>query len=230
MASNSGWTTGLPSGTSRVSEGDDAIRSFKSHMEAWWEDEHYATDGSAGSAGVHKIGSARVFVGTTSQLSNPTGDNSGRLFHTTDTGGLYVANASTSSWTLLTNGIALGSNQSWTGTQQFSNAILSDVTINPPGGGWNISGITSGATTIAAAIGVAAGSDAQFSMRASGLTFSDPVLIGIQDDDPGSSPDVMATAQVASNGSVYVRLWNAGSSRRTLAAGTVARFLGFMSS
>lgn len=129
MASNSAWSKSVPSGLSRVADGDDAIRSFKSHMEAWWEDEHYATGGSTSSAGRHRVGSARVYQGTTSQLSNPTGDGSHRLFHATDTGGLYVANPSTSSWTLLTNSITLGSAQTWTALQEFSaGAKASNVT------------------------------------------------------------------------------------------------------
>lgn len=137
MASNSGWTTNLPSGQSKVSQVDDELRSLKSFQEAWLEEEHYVTDGSANSAGVHKLGSARAFVGTTSQLSNPTGDNSGRLMHTTDDGGLWVANASTSSWTLLTNSITLGSQQTFTALQEFSAGVeASNVSVNGIFSGW----------------------------------------------------------------------------------------------
>lgn len=120
MASNSGWNKDIPSGSSAIAQGDDEIRSFKSHMQAWWEQEHYATDGSTTSAGIHKPGSARAFVAASSALSNPTADNDGRLFFATDTNQMFVANVSTSSWSVFADNIQLSSTQTWTGLQQFN--------------------------------------------------------------------------------------------------------------
>ena len=131
MASNSGWTKGLPSGQSKVSNTDEEFRSLKSFVEAWTETEHYATGGSATSAGVHRLGSGRAFVGTVSQLSNPTGDNGGRLFWATDTETLYVAQASSSSWSAIADAIKLDSRQTWTAHQEFTSAIsTSQATIS----------------------------------------------------------------------------------------------------
>lgn len=153
MASNSGWTTGLPSGTSKVSDGDAEFRSLKSYVEAWIEEEHYATGGSAASAGVHRLGSARVFVGTTSQLSNPTGDNDGRLMFTSDNTGLYVAHGSASTWKLVTNDINLGSQHTWTAPQEFTSGIsASGIAL---GGVFN--GIKSVSSVMAQDVGIADG-------------------------------------------------------------------------
>lgn len=115
MASNSGWTTGLPSGNSLVANTDEEFRSLKSFQEAWWEQEHYATSGSATSAGVHKQGSARAYVSSTAPAS-PVAP-AGQLWVDTDDDGLYYHDGS--SWVLMTNSITLGSSQSWTGVQQF---------------------------------------------------------------------------------------------------------------
>lgn len=135
MASNSGWSTAVPSGQSRISNGDDEIRSTKSFMQAWWEQEHYAVGGSAASAGVHRLGSARAFVGTTSQLSNPTGDNEGRLFFTSDNTGLRVASDGT--WKPVTNAITLASAQSWSALQQFDAGVqASDLSVAGSFSGW----------------------------------------------------------------------------------------------
>lgn len=124
MASNSGWTTGLPSGNSLVANTDEEFRSLKSFQEAWWEQEHYATSGSATSAGVHKQGSARAFV----QAAAPSSEvvrPAGQLWVDTDDDGLYYHNGS--SWVLMTNSITLGSAQSWTGLQQFMAGSLNSL-------------------------------------------------------------------------------------------------------
>lgn len=131
MASNSGWTTELPSGQSKVSNTDEEFRSLKSYVEEWIETEHYATGGSTTSAGVHRLGSARAFVGTASQLSNPTGDNSGRIFWVTDTSELRVGNASTSSWSVASDAIQLSSQQTWTALQEFTSGLsVSQLTVS----------------------------------------------------------------------------------------------------
>ena len=133
MASNSGWSKSVPSGSSSVAQGDDDIRSFKSFMQAAWEQEHYFTDGSTNSAGVLKAGAARVWQGATSILSNPTGDNSGRLIHATNNK-LYIANASTSSWSVVADNVQTASPNTWSALQEFTSGISagSGVTLRMP--------------------------------------------------------------------------------------------------
>lgn len=115
MASNSGWSKGLPSATSSVALGDDDIRSNNSVLQAGLQDEHYWTDGSANSAGVHKTGSARAF----SQSAAPTATLPiGQLWHDSDIDALFVAEAAgTGSWTQVSS----------------SNNILSASTLWDPG-------------------------------------------------------------------------------------------------
>lgn len=115
MASNSGWTTTLPSDESSAGLGDDEFRSLKSFMQAWWEEEHFATDGSSTSAGIHKQGSARAYVGTSSQLSNP---EPGKLFINTTDDAIYGA-FSTATWTRVASIVQLDSVNAWTARQIF---------------------------------------------------------------------------------------------------------------
>lgn len=126
MASNSGFDKTVPSNNSDAGLGDDEFRSVKSFMQAWWEEDHYATDGSANSAGEHKAGSARGFTGTTSQLSNPT---EGRVFFTSDDRGIYVGDASGSTWSkyVATDLYpATDSVNTWTETQEFEQGGAAD--------------------------------------------------------------------------------------------------------
>ncbi len=126
MASNSGWDKTVPSGTSAISQGDDAIRSLKSHMQEWWEDEHYATDGSTNSAGVHKTGSARAY----SQSAQPTAVlPKGQLWHDPDDDAFYIYDGS--SWQQISANITLASNNSWSGFNDFAGGLeTSDLSIN----------------------------------------------------------------------------------------------------
>lgn len=71
-----GWNEASPANTDLVGQGDDEIRSFKSNVRGGLAAEH-DWPSSSGNAGAHKLGSARVFVGPTSQVSSA--DTSGRL-------------------------------------------------------------------------------------------------------------------------------------------------------
>jgi hypothetical protein len=117
MASNVSWDPTVPSGTSSIAQGDDDIRSFKSFMEAAWEDEHYFTDGSTTSAGEHKVGSARAYQAASSAMSNP---RVGAIFHSTTDNNLYVASGSTYSAII---GKAVNSVNTWTVRQAFNAGI-----------------------------------------------------------------------------------------------------------
>ena len=105
MADNTGFSITVPSGTSAVSDGDNDLRQIKTFQRNWWEQEHYATDGSSNSAGVHKPGSARIYT----QSAAPTAVNIGELWHDPDDDGLDEAEgAGRGSWPVGTNSIHLG--------------------------------------------------------------------------------------------------------------------------
>lgn len=218
MASNSGWDKTVPSGTSSIAQGDDDMRSTKSSMQAWWEQEHYATDGSANSAGVHKLGSGRVFMGASpSALSNPTGDNNGRLMHTTSTNGLWIADGSNSTWTLVTNGITEASTLSWTGANSFLTNKISVL------GAFD--GMVSHSSTLASDTAIAAAATTGILMvnLDSALTTGDIILPGWTD----TNGTLIASASVrSSDGSVLVNFSNRGSVT-TIPASTDLRYIGF---
>jgi hypothetical protein len=95
MPDLSGWTKAHPSATSRVRDLPSGYRSDKSHTRAAWEEEHYFEDGSAGSAGVHKLGSG-VLPGRGDEGGISAGTASYELAIGTDTGRLYATGASLS--------------------------------------------------------------------------------------------------------------------------------------
>lgn len=114
MASNAGWNEGVPSDQSPARLGASDIRSTKTFLENWLNEEHFTTDGSTNSAGVHKMGSARGFRGPTSALSNA---QPGRFFHATDTNFLYLGNAS--GWSQLPAGVSADASNDWTAFQRY---------------------------------------------------------------------------------------------------------------
>ena len=79
MANFSTWSKGVPSGASLQREFDDLYRSDKSILEATLNTEHYYTDSSKTSAGVHRLGSARVYMGARSALSVPKRPTNARV-------------------------------------------------------------------------------------------------------------------------------------------------------
>lgn len=219
MASNSGWTTGLPSGTSRVSNTDEEFRSVKSFVEAWLEAEHYVTSGSANSAGISKHGAGRAFVGTTSQLSNPTADNDGRFLHATDTGQMFVANASTSSWSIFADNIDLVSQQTWTATQEFSDLLITG----------SVSGITSFSSTLATALKVNALAIGGQVFDNSIFTYGDFIFPSVDTFllTSGNVANFQLSAHIASLATLISLTVETGASGVTFPVGTVVRFLGF---
>lgn len=89
MANFGTWNKNMPSGSSSIQHGDDLLRSDKSVLEATLNTEHYFSGDtlSAASAGVHRLGSARVFVGSSSAVSGV--GHEGRLMYATDTQDLH---------------------------------------------------------------------------------------------------------------------------------------------
>lgn len=122
MADASTWTRAHPSGSSQLRDFDDLYRSDKSIFEASFLEEHYWKDGSAASAGRHKLGSARWFSGASSAVS-ATGEDGRAMWDTTNLQ-LVALHASTS-----TRIPSLASNNTWAGTQTFSAAVTCSSTL-----------------------------------------------------------------------------------------------------
>jgi hypothetical protein len=88
-----GWSNTVPAANDLVGLGDDAIRSLKSNVQGALDAEHFFPS-AGGAAGAHRAGSARVFVGTASQVSSA--DTSGRLmWNSTDSTLHYVGSEGT---------------------------------------------------------------------------------------------------------------------------------------
>jgi len=214
MASNSGFTDQLPSDTSAASLGDDDLRSIKSFMFNWWEDEHYALDGSATSAGVHKAGSARAF----SQSAAPTAVAPiGQIWHDTDTNELSISTgAGTSNWTIAS--VAPASAVPWTSAHTFSGGVAfsggvdftSAVTLTSTlstdalaYGGVFTQLLSGSSTTNLASIG--AGNQTVFTITVTNATAGSPVIVGT---NVGVGTDLVVTAECGSANLATVRVSN----------------------
>lgn len=92
------WNSSNPSGTSSIRDGDNEIRSSKAKIQSVIADEHYfdGTSASSASGGVHKPGSARIFMSATrASIATPAStDSVGRVAFAADLGSLHVAGAS----------------------------------------------------------------------------------------------------------------------------------------
>lgn len=82
------WNENSPADGDNAGQGDDAIRSLKTSIRVGLEGEHVWPSGG-GDAGVHRLGSARAFVGAQSLVSSAGTD--GRLMWTSDTSQLFHA-------------------------------------------------------------------------------------------------------------------------------------------
>jgi hypothetical protein len=80
------WNEGSPAAGDTVASGPGAINSIQSNIRTGLASEH-VWPSSTGPAGAHLLGSARVFVGTTSQVSSA--DTAGRLMFASDTSHLW---------------------------------------------------------------------------------------------------------------------------------------------
>lgn len=77
-----GWSESNPQGSDSIGLGDDEIRSLKTSVRIGLDSEHVWPSGG-GDAGVHRLGSARPYVGTQSLVSSTGTD--GRLQWASDT-------------------------------------------------------------------------------------------------------------------------------------------------
>jgi hypothetical protein len=122
MADASTWTRAHPSGASLLRDFDDLHRSDKSIFEASFLEEHYWKDGSAASAGEHKLGSARIYSGASSAISSS--GQSGRLMWDETNLQLVALHVATT-----TRIPSLVANNTWSGTQTFSAAVTCSSTL-----------------------------------------------------------------------------------------------------
>jgi hypothetical protein len=136
MADASTWTRAHPSGASLLRDFDDLHRSDKSIFEASFLEEHYWKDGSAASAGEHKLGSARIYSGASSEVS--ASGQSGRLMWDHTNAQLVALHAATT-----TRIPSLVANNTWSGTQTFSAAVTCSSTLAVTGMSTLSGGITS---------------------------------------------------------------------------------------
>jgi fibronectin-binding autotransporter adhesin len=134
MADASVWTKGHPSGSSTLRDFDDLYRSDKSIFEDSILEEHYWKDGSAASAGEHKLGSARIYSGASSEVS--ASGQSGRLMWDHTNSQLVALHVATT-----TRLPSLAAAQTWAGTQTFSAAVTLSSTLS-----------VAGATTLSGAV------------------------------------------------------------------------------
>lgn len=83
---NIGWDEASPTDSESAGLGDDRIRSLKTSLRMGLDAEHNWPSAS-GDAGAHRLGSARPYVGTQSQVSSSGTD--GRLMYASDTSQLF---------------------------------------------------------------------------------------------------------------------------------------------
>lgn len=81
-----GWDEGKPDGGDSLGQGDNEIRSLKTSLRQGLDTEHVWPSGG-GAAGVHRLGSARPYIGPQSLVSSTGTD--GRLFHASDSSQLF---------------------------------------------------------------------------------------------------------------------------------------------
>lgn len=92
-----GWDETTPNDAEAISLGDDRIRSLKTSLRNVLDSEHIFSSGGGNGQGVHRLGSARVFVTTQSAMSSSGTDgrlgwasDSSRLFHVGSGGTVYL--------------------------------------------------------------------------------------------------------------------------------------------
>jgi hypothetical protein len=88
-----GWNNATPTDSDLVGQGDDVIRSIKSNVQAALDAEHFFPS-AGGAAGAHRRGSARIYVGPSSEVSSA--DTDGRMMWNSTTSQLNYLNSSTS--------------------------------------------------------------------------------------------------------------------------------------
>lgn len=128
MANFDDWDKTTPLNTDAVSLGDDQLRSFKSSMQAWWEEEHFGTDGSAASSGVHALGSARCYQSS----GAPSLTDPGRLWHDTDDNSFWVSDPTASSWVQVSSALGVGSTNTFTVRQHWETSAATAISVWRP--------------------------------------------------------------------------------------------------
>jgi len=159
MAPVIGWDETKPAGQDSLGLGDDEIRSLKTALRSGLDAEH-VWPSVGGDAGVHRLGSARVFMGTQSLVSSSGTD--GRLMVTSDSSALFhVGSAGTMllgsrQAVLMGNDLVGGQRSYWAHEIGETLASIGGVTVvSIPNSGFSgiptvvVSGESNGATSIA---------------------------------------------------------------------------------
>lgn len=121
------WNETVPSGTSNVGLGASDLTGIKVSVRSALDSEHIFPT-SSGSAGAHRLGSARVFVGTASQISSV--DTDGRLMYVPAAGGgslWYLSSVTTAEINNMPSKGVAGSLSVWTTTSAISSSGLFDL-------------------------------------------------------------------------------------------------------
>jgi len=87
MADNVGWNENSPADTESAGLGDDRMRSIMTSVRQGLDSEHNWPSAGGNSIGIHRLGSARPYVGTQSQVSSA--GTEGRLMYASDTSRLF---------------------------------------------------------------------------------------------------------------------------------------------
>lgn len=125
-----GWDNAVPAATDLVGQGDDVIRSFKSNLQGGLSAEHLWPSGG-GLSGVHALGSARVFVGTNSQVSSA--DTSGRLMFNSTRSTLHYVGAEGTALLGLASGLEVTS-PAISSASRWQSSVVSFQWTNTPSG------------------------------------------------------------------------------------------------
>ena len=136
------WDNTTPPGTESIGLGDDRIRSLKTSVQEFLDNEHNFPSAGGASSGYHRLGSARAHYGTQSRVSS--GDTDGRLMVTSDSSRLFGTN---STGTLLfgsPGGISVEGNSDQTFPQRYRWALEFGAVNTGSSGSINISFANSG--------------------------------------------------------------------------------------
>lgn len=94
-----GWDNNAPGPNDQAGLGDDQMRSIRSNVQGVLDAEHHFPS-TGGNGGAHRLGSARAYVGTLSQVSSADTDgrlmvasNASALFHVGSSGTLKLGSS-----------------------------------------------------------------------------------------------------------------------------------------
>lgn len=138
-----GWNESAPQGSDSLGLGDDEIRSLKTSLRQGLDGEHIWPS-AGGDAGVHRLGSARPYIGTQSLVSSTGTD--GRLQWTSDTSQFFHVGSGGTAFIGGARAISAGSYPNGAAPQRYQWAMefgtattgaLGVVTVSIPNSGFS---------------------------------------------------------------------------------------------